>query len=82
MEYEVVSRFYDRARDAYVDPGAPCPPLDARTVDRLVRAGCIVPIEAVPPASEPRRGKAGRAKAPIDPPVSPSPEPPSPADGE
>ena len=52
MGYEVVSRFYDRDRDRYVDPGQPCPALSEETAARLVRAGCLV---AAPAARKPKR---------------------------
>ncbi len=67
MGYEVVSRFYDRAADRYVSPGAPCPPLDSDTAARLVRAGCLVevadpaPAEDAPAAPPPRRKPGGKA---------------------
>ena len=66
MGFQVVSRFFDRARDTYVDPGAPCPDLDAETVARLVRAKCLVEVpDAAPPGASPRtpRKKAGSADA-------------------
>lgn len=67
MGYEVVSRFYDRAADRYVAPGAPCPPLDPETAARLVRAGCLVevpdpaPADAPPAPQPPRRKSGGKA---------------------
>ena len=63
MGYEVISRFYDRAQDRYVAPGAPCPPLDAKTAARLVHAGCIAAVKETAPAVKPKRGKATRTKA-------------------
>ena len=72
MEYEVISRFYDRDRRLYVDPGAPCPPIDEATAARLVRAGCLMPAQAPPAEPKPPRAKARRKK-------EPTPEPP--ADG-
>ena len=67
MGYEVVSRFYDRDRDRYVDPGQPCPALSEETAARLVRAGCLV---AAPAARKPKRGRkdAGAGDPPDDPP--------------
>lgn len=65
MGYEVISRFYDRAADRYVAPGAPCPPLDPDTAARLVRAGCLVAVPNPappmddPPAPQPLRRKSG-----------------------
>jgi len=67
MGYEVVSRFYDRAADRYVAPGAPCPPLDPETAARLVRAGCLVevpdpaPDDGARPPQPPRRKPGGKA---------------------
>ncbi len=63
MGYEVISRFYDRERSVYVDPGAPCPPLDAATATRLVRAGCLAEVTETVPAAKPKRTKSTRTKA-------------------
>ncbi len=66
MGYQVVSRFFDRDRGVYVDPGAPCPDLDATTAARLVRANCVVEVpDGAPPAAIPRapRKKAASADA-------------------
>lgn len=52
IRYEVVHRFYDRARDCYVDPGAKCPALDADTIERLVRARCLRPAAAGPDSGD------------------------------
>jgi hypothetical protein len=67
MGYQVVSRFFDYARGVYVDPGAPCPDLDAETVARLVRAKCLVEVpDAAAPSASPRapRKKAADAAQP------------------
>ena len=64
MGYQVVSRFFDRARNTYVDPGTPCPDIDPETAARLVRAKCLVEVpDAAPPGASPRapRKKAGSA---------------------
>ena len=56
MGYQVVARFFDRARQVYVDPGETCPALDAATAKRLVAARCLVEVADEPsPASAPRR---------------------------
>lgn len=56
MGYRVVSRFFDRARKVYIDPGAPCPVLDVAESKRLVAAGCLVAVEdEVAPANPLRR---------------------------
>ena len=72
MDYEVVSRFYDRAADRYIAPGAPCPPLDPETAARRVRAGCLVAVPDPappmddPPAPQPPRRKPGGKAAETD----------------
>ncbi len=63
MGYEVISRFYDRAQDRYVDPGAPCPPLDTKTATRLIHAGCIAEVAETVPAAKPKRRRATRTRA-------------------
>lgn len=66
MGFQVVSRFFDRARGTYVDPGTPCPDLDPVTAARLVRAKCLVEgPDFAPPAATARasRKKAGSAEA-------------------
>lgn len=56
MGYRVVSRFHDRSRGVYVDPGAPCPALLADEATRLVAARCLVEVaDESPPAPTPRR---------------------------
>ena len=56
MGYRVVSRFFDRARKVYVDPGASCPDLDPAEAKRLVGAKCLVEVaDETSPASVPRR---------------------------
>ena len=68
MGYQVVSRFFDRARDTYVDPGAPCPDLDPETAARLVRAKCLVegPDTAAPASRAPRKKAAATDAAQSD----------------
>jgi hypothetical protein len=73
MQYEVISRFFDRERGVYVDVGAPCPRLSRRTTDRLLRARCIAQAEP-----EPREPKGGRGKTPVVPPPA-APDAPPPA---
>ena len=74
MGHQVVSRFFDRARQIYVDPGSPCPDLDPETVRRLVAARCLVEVaDETTPASSPR----GRRSAPAAPAQS---APPAPAE--
>jgi hypothetical protein len=69
MGYRVVSRFFDRARQVYVDPGASCPHLDPAEAKRLVGANCLVEVaDDAPPANPLRR----RRDAP------PAPEAPAP----
>lgn len=41
MGHRVLSRFWHAATEQYVDPGQPCPPLDAATAARLQQAGCV-----------------------------------------
>ena len=72
MGYQVVSRFFDRARNTYVDPGAPCPDLPPEEAARLVGAKCLVEIPDAPAA--PAAARAPRKKA--------SPDAPSPDAGE
>jgi hypothetical protein len=56
MGYRVVSRFFDRARNVYVDPGASCPDLDPVEAKRLVAAQCLVEVAGeASPVSTPRR---------------------------
>jgi hypothetical protein len=76
MRYEVISRFFDRARGVYVDPGTPCPPLDAATAARLVGAKCLV--EA--PEDEPVLPRLRRTRAPVA--IAPQPAESPPAAGE
>lgn len=70
MDYEVISRFYDRDRGLYIDPGAPCPPLDEATAARLVRAGCLVAVEA--PSPEPKLPRAKNQRKKQTPPEPPA----------
>lgn len=60
MAYRVISRFYNRAMESYVDPGQPCPPLDAKTGARLVEAKCL---EVVPEGTPPLDPKAAKKAA-------------------
>lgn len=77
MHYEVISRFFDKERGVYVDPGAACPRLLRRTAERLLRARCIAEVEQDATEKTPKspRGKApiapvpGRA-SPVEPPVT------------
>ncbi|MCE9634400.1 MAG: hypothetical protein K8T90_01735 [Planctomycetes bacterium] len=56
MGYRVISRFFDRARNVYVDPGTPCPALDPAEAKRLVAANCLDVVADEPsPAVPPRR---------------------------
>jgi hypothetical protein len=73
MGYRVVSRFFDRARSVYVDPGAPCPVLDAAESKRLVAAGCLVAVEEEPAPTNPlrRRREVATVPAPAEPPAVP-----------
>jgi hypothetical protein len=75
MSYRVVSRFFDRARKVYVDPGAPCPDLDAVEAKRLVAAGCLVAVEdeSAPSGARRRRDAAAAGSAgPAAPPAAPA----------
>lgn len=64
MAYRVVSRFFDKARKAYVDPDAPCPDLAPEEGARLVRAKCLVEIAEEPPPARRRRETAPPAEPP------------------
>ena len=67
MPYRVVSRFFDRAREVYVDPGAACPALPPDEAARLVAARCLVEVaDEPPPGPAPRRKR--ESAAPADPP--------------
>jgi hypothetical protein len=74
MGYRVVSRFFDRARQVYVDPGASCPALDAGEAKRLVAAGCLVAVEDESAPANPLRRRRDTAPAParIEPPATPA----------
>lgn len=78
MGYRVVSRFFDRARKVYVDPGAPCPDLDAAEAKRLVAAGCLVAIEDESASAGARRRRDAAAAGS----ASPAETPAAPAAGE
>lgn len=58
----VISEFQHRETGQYVRPGADCPKLDEETQARLVRAGCIVVVEAE--ATGGKKAPAGGKKAP------------------
>ena len=64
MSYRVISRFFDRARQVYVDPGAPCPDLVPDEAARLVRAKCRVEGGEEPPPARRRREFAPPAEPP------------------
>lgn len=61
MRYRVISTFYDRRSDRYVEPGSKCPELDPETAARLGRAGCIVEDDTRPPAGSGDAAPAGAA---------------------
>jgi hypothetical protein len=63
MGYEVVSRFFDRARNVYVDPGEPCPDLDPAEAKRLVGAGCLIAVEDASASASPLRRRRDAAPA-------------------
>ncbi len=73
MHYEVISRFLDRERGVYVDPGTPCPRLSRRTATRLVKSRCIAPIEDAPvkPPSKKPADKPADPPEPTEPPTPP-----------
>lgn len=61
MAYRVISRFYHRATEKYVDPGQACPPLDSDTGERLVAAKCLQVVpEGIPPL-DPKPGRKAAA---------------------
>ena len=60
MRYEVISRFFDKERGVYVDPGTPCPRLSRREAARLVKAHCLAPLEEAP--ATPAKGSGGKGK--------------------
>ena len=70
MRYEVISRFFDRARGVYVDPGAPCPSLDRATAARLVAAKCLDEV----PDDQPVHPRLRRTRTP----AATAPQPPEP----
>ena len=72
MGYRVVSRFFDRARQVYVDPGTPCPDLVPEEAARLVRAKCLVEVADEPPPPAP-----ARRRREVAPPAEASTEPPA-----
>ena len=46
MKYEVIAAFIDKRSGQTVEPGSPVPAgLDRQTVERLVRARCLAPID-------------------------------------
>ena len=73
MGYQVVSRFFDRARNTYVDPGASCPDLAPEEAARLVRAKCLVEVADEPPPPAPPRRRREVATPAESPAESPAP---------